>query len=238
MTPLILIIGELGPKSIGWSRADTVAFFVAPILRRLGFILYPFVLISSFAADTVSRLLAKHKVAEAKITREDVRIIAELAGEEGMLEENTVSMIKKVFELGIRPVSSVMKPLSEVISLPDSATVKDVRNQVVESGYTRFPVYHENVNNIVGIIDLRHILYGEKVSLDTSSDATPITDFIQRNVLFVSGSQPVDSLLHELHYHRIPMAVVTGQDDNVIGIVTTEDLVEEVVGEIIDERDM
>lgn len=241
MTPVILIIGELVPKALGRTHADRLILRVARPLQVFEYILYPMVVVSNGVAGLVSRLLGVQPGHPGtKVTREDLQVIAELAGEEGILAGMTVAMVQTVFELGARPIASVMVPLVDVVALPANGTVRDIEDAAAASGHTRFPIYERRVDDIIGIVDLRQVLYGAPDEVhDPLSErrGRPIRPFIETDAVFVPESKSVGDLLHELHYHKMPMAMVVDEHGGVVGLVTTEDLVEEIVGEIHDERD-
>jgi putative hemolysin len=239
MVPLLLVIGELVPKTLGRTHADEMALRVARSLRLLFMILYPLVWFSSAAAAFISKVTGLARKPQSHVTREDIRALAELAGEEGVLPGRAVEMMQTVFELGSRTVEAVMIPLVDVAAIHETASFGDVEKIAAETGFTRFPVYRDRIDDMVGIVDVRHVLYGiGAAESDLDQQITsPIREYVQRDIVFVPETKSVEELLHELHYHKIPMAVVVDEHGGVVGIVTTEDLIEEVVGEIRDERD-
>ncbi len=201
-------------------------------------LLFPLVVITEKIAGLLAGLVGppgEHGMTP-HVTREDLQAIAELAVEQGLVPETSGLMLCTVFELDTKPVSTVMTPFVDVFSVPLDATVEDVETLSVTTGFSRFPVYHERVDEIIGIVDLRHLLYSSEDSTSISGKA-PIADLVERNIVFVPETKPVGSLLHEVRYQKVPMTVVIDEHGGVIGVVTTEDLIEEVVGEIQDERD-
>ena len=242
MTPLILIVGELLPKSIGRARADALALRLARSLKRAEWVLYPLVVLAGKLAGAVAALTGARGSSGtgASVTRDDLRAVAELAVEQGLIPESAGSMLDTVFGLDRQPVSSIMVPLVDVSSVPLDASVERVERLSVEAGYSRFPVYQGRVDEIVGVVDLRQLLYALTAEGDGETPQPPsaqITPFVQRNVVFVPETKSVGALLDEMRYQKIPMAVVVDEHGGVVGIVTAEDLIEEVVGEIHDERD-
>jgi CBS domain containing-hemolysin-like protein len=125
-----------------------------------------------------------------------------------------------------------------VASVSLDATFAEVEELAVKTGFARFPVYQDRIDDIVGIVSLRHLLYeGSGNDTEPVGPATPIRRYVRRSITFIPESKPVGELLHELRYQRIPMAVVVDEHGGVTGILTLEDLVEEIVGDIQDERD-
>ncbi|MCK5806336.1 MAG: HlyC/CorC family transporter [Lentisphaeria bacterium] len=237
MTPLILMFGELIPKSIGRAQCDTLALTLAYPMSIAERVMRPLVVVSGWASGLLARLIgggAANPV--GYVTREDLRAITELAAEQGVVPETAGSMLKTVFDLEDRSVESMMVPLVDVLSVPLDATVADVERLSVETGHARFPVYGDRFDDIMGIVDCRQLLYSAAAS-ELFSAETLIAPHVHRNVIFAPDSKPVGDLLHELRYQKMPMAVVVDEHGVVVGILTTEDLIEEIVGDINDERD-
>lgn len=241
MTPLILIVGELIPKSVGRAHADNISLVLARPLRFAQSALLPIVALTGWLADLLAGVVGRdpgHR--SAFITRDDLRAIAEIATEEGLVPASAGSMLRTLFELDRRTVSTVMVPLVDVRSIPHDTTIASVEALAVRTGFTRFPVYRGRIDEIIGVVDLRHVLYALHSGRDDTTHGPPdtrLTPYIQHDVVFVPETKSVGSLLHEMRYHRVPMAAVIDEHGGVVGVLTTEDLVEEVVGQIHDERD-
>lgn len=240
MAPLILVFGELIPKSLGRAHAERFSLFLIRPLYLAGWCLVPLVWGIQKVAALFCRMTVGTEVSglTPRVTRDDLRALAELATEQGLVPEAAGSMLQTVFDLDRRPVSTMMIPLVDVASVPIEATVRDVEELSIRTGYARFPVYLERIDEIVGLVSLRGLLYrrqdqrGQPIRPDT-----PISQFVHRHVVFIPESKPVGELLHELRYQKMPMAVVVDEHGGVVGILTMEDLVEQIVGEIHDERD-
>lgn len=239
MTPVVLVFAELIPKTIGRAHADALALRLAAPLRLAGTILRPLVWVMGSSAGWLAGLVGGKAVPAAvpAVSRDDLRAIAEMAVEQGLLPGVAAAMLQDVLELDRKPVSAMMVPLVDVASLPVGATLAAVEELSLATGYARFPVYQERVDDIVGIVDLRHILYETGGDGAVLRGAESIEPYIHRNIVFIPEFKPVGELLHELRYQHIPMAVVVDEYGGVVGILTLEDLVEEVVGDIQDERD-
>jgi putative hemolysin len=239
MAPLLLIIGELVPKAIGRSHANAVTAWTCAPLRFFRTLFYPLAMVSGALGVLVAKLFGGTGADNrSRVTREDLLAATELATEDGIVEEDEGTMIQTVFELENRTVSSVMVPLVDVVALSVDGTFEDMR-LAAEHGHTRFPVYEGRIDEIVGIIDMRQVLYAIPPT-DMQEEALAnlrVKDFMSGDVHFVPESKAVGQLLQELRFQAFPMAVVVDEHGGVVGVVTTEDLVEEVVGEIQDERD-
>ncbi|MBT3378270.1 MAG: HlyC/CorC family transporter [Lentisphaerae bacterium] len=239
MTPLILVVGELLPKSLGRAHADQLSLVIVRPLLWAEKALFPVVVVTSAVARRLVSLVSGNAELELtpSVTREDLRAIAELAVEQNVLPEATGSMLCTVFDLDTKSVDSIMVPLVDVASVPLTALVGDVEDLASKRGFTRLPVYEERVDNIVGVVDLRELLYAAEERPASEERKRSIRPFVHHNIIFVPETKAVGSLLHELRYHHIPMAGVVDEHGGVVGVVTTEDLLEEVVGEMRDERD-
>lgn len=238
MTPVILLAGEMLPKSIARAYADRVALIVARPLRVAQWLLLPLV----WAAGRLAGLIADRVGAPDPsrrtgfVTRDDLRAMAEIAAEDGVVNETTGTMLGALFDLDRRSVSAVMTPLVDVQSLSIDATVSEVEALSVKTGMSRFPVYRNRVDDIAGVIDLREVLCSEREADENAGDR-PVLPFVRDDVAFVPENKSAGSLLHELQYQPLPMAIVVDEHGGVVGVVTVEDLMEEIVGEIHDERD-
>ena len=234
MTPVILLAGEMLPKSIARAYADRVALIVARPLRVAQWFLLPLVWaagrLAGLIADRVGTPDPSHRT--GFITRDDLRAMAEIAAEDGLVDETAGAMLGALFDLDRRSVSTIMTPLVDVQSISLDATVAEVEALSVRTGLSRFPVYRNRVDDIAGVIDLREVLCSESTSGDRS-----VRPFVRTDVAFVPENKSAGSLLHELQYQPLPMAIVVDEHGGVVGVVTVEDLVEEIVGEIHDERD-
>ncbi|MDT8388991.1 MAG: hemolysin family protein [Lentisphaeria bacterium] len=241
MTPLILVLGELVPKSLARRYADRWVPVIARPLKMTQVVFSPVVYGAAGFAAFLGRLFGlDDTVSHGRLTREDVHAITELAREEGVVPEAAVLMMQTVLGLGETPVSTVMRPLVDMVALPVDSTVGDLEDLIVEHRFGRYPVYEDRIDNIIGLVDARQVVYG--APLDDSrggklARAAALEPFIDHEMFFVPESKAVGELLRELHYHRSPMAAVVDEHGGVTGIVTAEDLIEEVVGEILDERD-
>jgi putative hemolysin len=239
MTPSLLIMAELVPKSLGRAHADTLALRLVRPLRLAETLLAPV----SYGVTRIATLLAGwagggvQSAFEPAVTREDLRAVAAMAAEQEVVPDLVGSILLTVFELDRKPVASKMVPLVDVVSVSEDATVGDVERLSVETGHAQFPVFSGRVDEIVGVVSLRVLLYEGSLEGAALPPQTPIGPYIRRQVLFVPETKSVSSLLHELRYQHVPMAVAVDEYGGVVGILTMEDLVEELVGELNDERD-
>ena len=241
MTPLVLIVAELTPKAIGRLHADSLITLAAPVLAFFQILFYPVVAGAGWFGSRCARLLSGGRAeGSGRITREDLQATALAAAEHGIVEAEAGAMIGTVFELERRPLSAVMVPLIDVVALSEEASVAELAAAASRFGVTRFPVYRGRIDEIIGLVSLRQVLYGIGELWEAESEQAlqrPIKPFVDYDVLMVPEFKSAASLLYELRYRPQPMAIVVDEHGGVVGIATTEDLVEELVGEIRDERD-
>jgi putative hemolysin len=229
MTPLILLIGEIIPKSIGRARPDFVLLRAARLLAITDWIFRP--VVHAVLGFTLLLMRLTGQKGEVQIvTREDLRLLAEMGEDEGVLDQEHRRMIHGVLETYERRVDQVMRPFTDIVSIEEGTNLDQFMTTVADSGYSRIPVYRERVDNIVGVVYVLDVIYAEQ-PLDI------IDSVIRRDMHFVPETKRVATLLAELRFRHNPMAFVVDEYGGIIGLVTMEDLVEEIVGEIRDERD-
>jgi len=239
LTPFVVIFSEMLPKALGRIYARPLALRLAPILYGCEVVMRGLNWGINIVANSIMKVfgLVPATVSSANyVSRKDLRDVAELVAEQGIIPPVIGSMLCAVFKLDERLTSSVMIPLVNICSVSKDAKIADLDALIMKNGLSRFPVYDGRVDNIIGVVDTRSYLYdipNGKISPNSS-----IQQFIQSDIMFVPETKAVGTLLHELRYHKIPMAVVVDEHGGVIGMVTMEDLLEEIVGEIHDERDL
>lgn len=239
MTPLILVFGEILPKSICRASAQAVTLHIARPLRRAQQAMFPLVWLVSKAADLLLRITGGGKADTQRcLSREELVVLAELGQEQGVIAPQERRMIQSLLELNDRPVSTAMAPLVDMAAVSEHDTPQTVKDLAARTGYARFPVYEGRVDNIVGIVALVDILSAEAQA--ASQEPRPelsLASFVQRNITFVPETMPIGVLLRELQKNRTPMVIAVDEHGGVAGLVTREDIVEEIVGDIRDERD-
>lgn len=234
MAPLVLIIGEIVPKSIARAAANSIALRVAAPLRLVQRVLHPVILLISRIAEAILALLGvKPTGANPYVTREELMVLTDMGEEHGAIVSEERRMIQSVLELRDRPVAAAMVPLVNIASLPIDATVAQLDEAAARTGFSRFPVYERRVDNIVGVVTVADVLRSD---LPGDPAATPIAPLVRRDITYVPETKPVGELLRELRYSPVPMAVVVEEHGGVVGIATSADLIEEIIGEIRDER--
>jgi putative hemolysin len=232
ITVVTIIFGELVPKSLGLAHAERFALFFAGPIDVLARVLRPFVWFLETITAAIARLLGVEEVHQERITAEELMILVERGGEQGAIEAEEQQMIGAVLELGERRVHEVMVPRIDIVGLPQTATVEELVELIVKEGHSRIPIFEDTIDNVIGI------LYAKDLLPHLASGQTPPLATILRTPLFVPESISVDDLLHSFQRRKVHIAIVLDEYGGTAGLVTIEDLIEEIVGEIQDEYDV
>lgn len=235
MTVAILLLTEITPKSIAVHNATEVARFVVRPVAWLSLILYPVGRVVTYLSMGMLKMLGLKGRSEPYVTEEELKLMLRGAELSGAIEEEEQDMIENVLEIKDTHVREVMTPLVDVVAIDASATLVDFHTLWVTHQYSRVPVFEQRVDNIVGIAYAMDLLdYVQKGELLESSTAG---DMAHKPAYFVPDSMSVWNLLREFRIRKVHMAVVLNEYGGTVGIVTLEDVVEEIVGEIFDEND-
>ena len=228
ITLAVLIFGEISPKSIAKRRPESFAMFACAPIYMLYVVFYPL----SFIFKKWQNLLARmFKSDEDKgITEEELVSIIEEAEESGDIDEDESELIKSAIEFNDLEVADIFTPRIDITSLPVDADRETIEKQFEESGYSRIPVYDGDLDNIVGI------LYHKDYYMTDFDKESPITEIL-KPVIFVTKTQKIGDVLKDLQEKQLHLAIVTDEYGSTAGIVTLEDIIEEIVGEIWDEHD-
>lgn len=228
LTLVILIFGEITPKSLAKEYPERFAMFSAPLIHALMVVLTPV----TFLFNQWKRLLGKvfHKGEDDGITEEELMTMVDQAEDEGGLDQHESELIRSAIEFNDRSVDEILTPRVDIVAVEDSESMDGVARVFAESGYSRLPVYHEDVDDIVGVIhekDFHTARY--RGQSDISALVSP--------VLYTTGNTKISELLRVLQKAKAHMVVVVDEYGGTEGLCTMEDIVEELVGEIWDEHD-
>lgn len=232
LTYLSLILGELVPKRLALQHAEGMALFAAPIMTWIARLARPIVIVLTASVRVVLRVLGQRKAADQSITEEDITFMIREATSSGTVEAGEARLIHRVFQFTDRPILHVMTPRTEVTALPISATWTEIIQTFITTHYSRIPVYQDSLDHIVGVLHA-------KDCMPILLSATPPANAMQllRDPTLVLSSQHVDDVLTLFRRQGSHMGIVIDEYGQVAGIVTLEDLLEELVGEIHDEYD-
>jgi putative hemolysin len=228
-----IVFGELVPKTLALAHPEGFALALAAPVDVLGRIFHPVVAFLTWTTERIAGLFGAHVSNEVQISAEELRLIVERGGEQGILEAEEEQMINAVIELGDRRVHEVMIPRIDIAAMPATASFDEAIATFVEEGHSRVPVYEETVDEIVGILYAKDLL----PFLRTSAGPRPELRTLLRTPVYIPESMTVDDLLHEFQRRKVHIAIVLDEYGGTAGLVTIEDLLEEIVGEIQDEYD-
>src|SRR5215211_6583274 len=221
------IFRQLVPLFISTRNPEGTLLFLLPVIR-------PFFPIMAFVADPFQRLFdrsrRKDQVAEDGDDSGDLQALIDVGEAEGILEEEEGELIHSIIEFGDTRVSEVMTPRPDIVAVAESATVREARNVILDSKYSRLPVYREQIDNVEGMIYVRDLL---QCWADGREDEC--IKSLVRSVYFIPETMPVAELLEEMQKAHAQLAMVIDEYGGVCGLVTVEDILEEIVGEIEDE---
>lgn len=230
LSPVILFGGEIVPKIVFQNRADSLIHILVWPLKFFCELFSPINLLFTKVSNLLLKGLASQDEIKAKtLSREMIRQIIRLDSETADLDVTEKKMIHKIFNFGEMTVEQCMVPMIQVFAIKDTATLEETHQIAIESGYSRLPVFHERMYNLIGILNTFDLL-------NAPCDSAPIHDFI-RPAYYVPPNKKIDDLLKELQQRSLHMAIVVDEYGGCIGIITIEDLLEEIVGEIEDEYD-
>jgi putative hemolysin len=230
LSPIILFGGEIVPKMILQNRADTIMpFFIWPLemsLRILSPIIIFFTSISSFITNKLFRFSQENK---KTFSRDQILQVLSLDSQTIALDATERTMIHKIFNFGDITVDQCMVPLVQLTAIRDDSTLKEAHQLAIDTGFSRFPVFHERMHNIIGVLNTFDLL-------NQPIESSPLTHLV-RPAHYIPSNKKIDDLLKELQKRGLHMGVVVDEYGGCIGLTTVEDLLEEIVGEIEDEYD-
>lgn len=232
LTLFTILFGELVPKTIALAHAEAFAMLFAGPIDLMGRILSPLVRFLTGTTTVITRALGVKDVDHDRITADELMILVERGGRQGIIEAEEEQMIGAVLELGKRRVHEVMVPRIDMVALPDSATLDQIVDTIVREGHSRIPVYEETIDKIFGILYAKDLLPYLK-----GTDAPPQMWALVRTPVYAPESMLVDDLLHTLQRRKVHIAIILDEYGGTAGLVTIEDLIEQIVGEIQDEYD-
>ena len=228
LTVVILIFGEVTPKSLAKERPEAWAIVATPLLRVMAVLLTPVNFLFT-QWKKLLRVLLRHQDDDG-ITEEELVGMVDQAENEGGLDQHESDLIRNAIEFNDLEVSEILTPRVDLVAVSDTATMEQAASLFVESGYSRLPIYHDSIDNIVGVIhekDFNAARYRGETSLAD----------LKAPVLYTTGNTKISELLRILQKNKAHMAVVVDEYGGTEGIATMEDIVEELVGEIWDEHD-
>jgi CBS domain containing-hemolysin-like protein len=230
LTPVMLVFGEIIPKAVARERATGLILLLFPVVETLGRLLTPLTWGANALVGRALSLVGRQPTTTRQfVSREELKLLLQMEPEEADVTVTEAEMIDNIFDLGETAVREVMVPLVDVAALPETATPAEAVRLIQERGFSRIPVFVDRVFNLVGVVTAMDLLSRGATAPDVRSLTRPAT--------YVPETKRIDELLSEMQKNRVQLAVVVDEYGGAVGIVTIEDIVEQIVGEIRDEHD-
>ena len=229
--PLILFCGEIVPKMIFQNQPNSIMLVMVKPLSLFCTVLSPVIsFFTHVSSSVINKVMGQGGITETTLSRDQIRQVLSLDSQAVELDVAERKMIHKIFNFGEINVEQCMVPLIHITAISDTATLKETLDSANESGFSRLPVFHERMYNLIGILNTFDLI-NQRID-----EEAPITDLV-RPAYYVPPNKKIDDLLRELQQRGLHMAIVVDEHGGCTGIVTIEDLLEEIVGEIEDEYD-
>ncbi len=232
ITVLLLIFGEITPKTIALKHPEKLACLISSPIRIIMIIMYPIISIFEFFTLGIMKILNLESTSDNRqITIEEMKAMVEVGSEEGLLEKDKKEMLTSIFEFSDTVVREIMTPRTDTICIDVSASIQDAIHLIMDKGHSRIPVFEDKIDNIIGVIYAKDLL---SVAKENTKD--PLRKFM-RDPIFIPESKTIESLLHQMKIAKFHLAIVVDEYGGMAGIATLEDIIEEIIGEIHDEYD-
>jgi len=236
MTPLLLIFSELVPKSIGRSNSRNYILLAAPIIFLSQKILKPFVIVVSFLSSGALRLFGiTESQNQFSVTREEVRALAEISAEHGLIGDMEKKMINRVFELNTTTLATAMVPLVNLVSIPITLTIDEALDATQNNGYFKLPVYEEKNHNIIGLVRANDLL-DASLSVTNGDSETKLANLVDRTIPFMPEIKLIGPALKELRNKDAEDIFVIDEYGGVTGMITMHDIAEEIAGDLATDK--
>ncbi len=232
VTFLLLIVGEVAPKTLATRIGERLAFFYLRPMQVLSWVLYPVAAVLAKTGTGLARIVGGKSVPRRLITEGEIRSMISMGREEGAVEQAEAEMVERVFRFGDRQVHEVMTPRPDIVWLEKGTKLDDFLAIYAEAPHSRFPVYEENVDNIIGILWIKDILLAQaQNSINSQSSVTELA----RPIHFVPESKAIGELFTEMQAAGHQITVIVDEHGGTAGLITLEQLAEEIVGHLGDE---
>ena len=226
-----LVFGELVPKRIAMKYSEKVAYFSIGVIKFISIIAAPFVKFLTISTNLISKLFGIKENEEEIVTEEDIKDLVDAGKEDGTIEEDEKELINNVFEFNDKVTSEIMRHRTEMFALDINDPIDELIDGVTKNGFSRVPIYEENIDNIKGLIYVKDLIkYMNKDKKIKISE-------LMKEPYFVSETKPINELFRELQMNKKQAAIVVDEYGGTAGFVTMEDILEELVGNIFDEYD-
>ncbi|MBL7031680.1 MAG: HlyC/CorC family transporter [Nitrospira sp.] len=233
MTLLTVIFGELAPKTFAVSHAEKIALALARPIQMYIKLISPLVFIFNAISNFIIRVLGGEvKPAPQLLTEDEMKAMIRIGEEDGTIEKEEKEMLHNIFEFGDKKVTEAMVPRTEIVAISEDAAVSDVLSLVSEEGYSRYPVIKETVDNIIGVLYVKDII--RQMAVEEVPSGTEVKNFV-RDAYYIPESKMVTALLDDMQKDKFQIAIVVDEHGGTAGLITLEDIMEEIVGSLQDE---
>jgi putative hemolysin len=233
MTVAILVFGEILPKTVAVSTGDRTALRIAPLLNAVKGVLTPLTAAFLWITDGLVRIFGGQPHGGPYVTEDDIKTLVNVGVEQKVLEEEERELIHSIIEFGDTIVREVMTPRTDMVTVSVTSSPRRALDLVIAEGYSKLPVYDETVDNVIGVVHDRELL----IALSNGTIASTNLRTLMRPVTLVPENKRISELLREMQRAKYSLAIVLDEYGGTAGLVTMEDLLEEIVGEIRDEHD-
>ena len=226
-----LVFGELVPKRLAMRNSERIAFATIGVVKGISMITAPFVKLLTASTNGISKLFGITGTDEETVTEEEIRMMVDVGEEKGSIEEEEKELINNVFEFNDKVASEIMTHRMDIYAINIDSDIDNILEELDEYKYSRIPVYEDSIDNIVGMLFVKDLLasINKKGKVKISS--------LLREAYFVSENKPINELFRDLQRNKHQLAIVLDEYGGTAGLVTMEDIVEELVGNIFDEYD-
>jgi putative hemolysin len=234
MTAIILLFSEVTPKNVAIYRAESIALWAAPVIYGLSLVLTPFIVLFNYISSVILWFMKVPPLSKGTlVSKEEIIAMIDAGKEQGVLAEEETKMLEGVFEFKDKTVGEIMTPLAKVVSAEINLIINEIEDLIERRPHSRLPVYEKSRNNIIGLLYAKDLL----LVINEDNRLMTIKDFkaILRKPFFVKENEKISVILRQMRSYRAHLAVVKGIDELAVGIVTIEDILEEIVGDISDE---
>jgi len=235
---VILSFGVLLPKKIAKKNPCGFAFFCAPVIKAIMIILYPFTTIINATVNGTLYLFGIRDAGnETDVTEEEIRSMVSEGYEQGVIQDSEANMITNIFEFSDKEVRDIMTHRNDIVGIDGTMGLRSAIDFMLEGNNSRFPVYLDNIDCIIGIVHIRDAM--QKVSEDESNEEKEVRQIkgLMRKPMYVPETRKIESLFHSMQTTKTQMAIVIDEYGQTTGLVSMEDILEEIVGNIMDEYD-
>ena len=228
MTSLIVIFGEVIPKAYGINN-EQFAFKVSKYLHLIRTIFYPIVKAFTVISDAFLKIMGKEKRGKLIVTEEEIKTMMDFGVQNGTIKKDEQELVEEIFDFDETEAKEVYVPVKQMVGLEENETVEELINKSIKTGHSRFPIYMGNKEEIAGMVHVKDALLKDK--------NMPVKE-IMREIIKIPPKMKVDDVLRKMQRMKMHMAVIQSKEGKIIGLVTMEDLIEEIFGEIQDEHDI